>query len=251
MVLASAAVGPAPGPDPADAPTVDPDDPPAEVAADAVTQLRYRDHAFEYWIRERNRTDGSVRGGIAADVRVQHSAERVRVKVYRSAFYEGWTEPSDPHLDFYGTSATRHQRYGPDGAWQRVTRGGYVYRRNPQFRPWDAGTFRGANATVRRENATALVLVFTDRDVVDAVGPALENTTGERVTVVVRKRPSPHLARVAYRGRTGTEVVRRTYLVSGVGSTVVERPDRAPPAPVTQALHRTGPGFWRIVGWLP
>ena len=81
--LVVAAVGYAIGPDPGvqSVPMVDTDERPAEVVADAATQLHVRDHTWNLRLWERNLTTGSVSGGILWQMRVQHSQNRIRITI--------------------------------------------------------------------------------------------------------------------------------------------------------------------------
>lgn len=248
LLLAGFVVGPAPT-DTADAPEVDTSDPPSEVAADAVAELRVRDHTVERWYRKVNTTSGERRGGIAYRVRVDHDDREVRVHTYPEVYYEGITRPSDARYEFYGTTAVRWQRAAPGGHWRRTPRHGYVYEHYPSEVTDFEDAFRGAEAVVVAENVSKLVIRVTDEETLDAHF-ASPNATQRRLVVVVDKRPEPHLARITYTARGPDYRQRSTYDVSEVGTTDARRPGRAVPPWATHGAIRSLAGLERIGSWL-
>ena len=246
LLVAGFVVGPAP---PEDPPSIDADDPPATVAANALAQLDARDHTLERWLYRENATTGAVSGGILYRITIEHSAGEVRVRNYPGALASGeWTTPSAYSYRFFGTRIVKYQRIG-DGPWRRVVGGGFVYDKGARSLARYAPAVRRANVTVATENATHLVLSITESRVVDrfaGFSPA-RNVSDDTVRLVVRKGSTPHLQRAVYRGRTDDGVYRERHVIRNFGSAEARPPDGVPGTGASDAIARTVLGVERIV----
>lgn len=249
LLVAGFVVGPAPLQDP---PSIDADDPPATVAADALAQLDARDHTLERWLYRENATTGNVSGGILYRITIDHSAGEVRVRNYPDALAPGaWTGRSASSYRFFGTRIVTYQRIG-DGPWRRVVGGGYVYDDGAKSLARHAPAVRRANVTVATENATHLVLSITEGPVVDrfaGFSPA-RNVSNDTVRLFVRKGSKPHLQRAVYRGRTGAGVYRERHAIRHFGTAEARAPDGVPGTGASDAIARTVLGVERIVEWV-
>ena len=250
VVIAGFVVGPAPV---GEGPTIDPADPPATIAGDALESLEYRDHTEELWLYRRNATSGDVAGGIAYRVTVEHSAGEVRVRNYPGALSRGeWTNRSADSYRFFGTRVVRYQRLGEAGRWRRISQAGVTYDREGSGLSASATVVRRANATLAAENATHLVVTVREQAVVNRLAsfsPA-RNATQDRVRIVVRKGTDPHLAAVVYEGRTHEGTYRERHVVTNVGTADARRPRDGPGTGASDPIARTLLGAERIVDWI-
>lgn len=246
LLVAGFLVGPAPV-DAADAPAVDTGDPPAAVAADAVEQLRYRDHTVAEWWRFENRSTGEVGGGIFYRLEISHEHRRIHALGYGGVYRDEWTAPTDSHGEVFAGSLASYDR-SPGGPWQRAGSTRATYRRDVSSLGRTADVLRNADASVASENATTLVVVSRDPEVLEAYGVDPENDASVRF--VVAKGEAAHLSRVVVSAQREEYDVRRTLVVTDVGSTDAAPPADVPPAPATGALARAVAGLERLFGGL-
>ena len=247
IVVAGYVVGPNPGVQ--SAPAVDVDEPPPEVVADATAQLWVRDHTWEQWTQERNLTTGAARGGIVAQVRVQHSRKRVRVTQWDFLYEENETvEPTDPPV--YEGFSRRHAAWGSwtdEDDWNRITGIEPVYGPRSSAPVYYNSQFRNASMTVVSENESALAVRTSDERALEALemSGAPGNVT---VTFVVAKTENPYLSRVTVRHQRNESVDVNTYRVSAVGNTTAPKPDGVPAVTPVEVVRRTYFGVESLLG---
>lgn len=245
--LIVATVGYAVGPEPGiqSAPTVDTDGPPSEVVADAATQLRVRDHTYELWQVERNRTTGSVNGGILWRMRIQHSRDRIRSVVWDGHSRSNDTvEPTErPEREGFSNRYTVWVNDTDDAkGWHR-----YESRIEPLYQPTTASPvrypseLRNVSMETVAENETTLIVRTSNEQALEALhfGGSRGNVT---ITFVVAKTDDPYLSRVTVREEMNDRVDVTTLRVSAVGTTTAKRPDPLPPTTPVEVFRRSAMG---------
>lgn len=246
VCLVVGAVGYALGPDPGvrSAPAVDADERPSQVVADAAAQLWVRDHTWELWVEERNRTTGRVSGGIRWRMRVQHSRDRVRIVVWDVPAQANETVgPADPpeRRGF----ATRYQGWvtSPDADGWRRHDAAYGPTASAPVR--SVAGLRNASMTVVSENETALVVRTSDERAMGAL--QMGGRGNVTATFVVAKTADPYLSRVTVRQEADGTVEVTVVDVSDVGTTTAPRPDSIPQVTLTEVAQRTLLGLKSLV----
>lgn len=241
-ILAAGYVAGAPR-DPGTGPTVDLAEPPGEVVADALADLRYRDHVLEWHLVVTNRTAGTSQGGLAFRAHIEHSERRVRLRVWPTALS---TPPDDRGLStvFFGTDALKYEGTPERGHWARIVDGGVRYDEGGVadlgMRP---AVLRNATWAVS-ENESALVLRQTDPAVLRRTRPNENYRRNASMTVVVAKGEDPRLRRVTFVNRTAG--ARETFVVREYGTATAPRPNGVPPVTVTEVLARSVRGLERL-----
>lgn len=211
-----------------------------------------------------------IAGGVLSRTAVNYSTERVRIRTYPTILHEGYTEADAPHVGLQASRFGRWGRWGPNGSWSRTIQTWEDPPRN--FSPYTSGEhpsvqsglpgvdpadLRRSEASIHRENGTTMVIEFTAGPALDRFSGSLAwdllsggNATSERLLVVVRKGPVPHVARMEYTARGPSTLVRHSLLVSHVDATGVPHPDRTPPTAATGGVARAVAGVERILGWI-
>lgn len=250
LCLVVAAVGYAVGPDPEvrSAPNVDTDERPAKVVADAAAQLHVRDHTWELWLREQNRTTGNVSNGILWRVRVQHSQDRFRIAQWGPP--DGSTESVEPtdQPARYGYSR-RYAAWGKlpeEDEWRRYSGVEPTYGEKSSAPLSSTSQLRNVPMEIVSENETALVVRTSDERILSALraNPKRGKVTA---TFTVTKTDDPYLVRYTVRHVTDEEVTVWTKHVSEVGTTTAPEPDGVPAITPMEVIRRTFFGLKSLV----
>lgn len=250
LCLVIAAIGYAVGPDSEvrSAPSVDTDERPAEVVADAAAQLYVRDHTWDLRIREQNRTTGNVSEGILWRVRVQHSQDRFRITQWRPP--NGSTESVEPtdQPARYGYSR-RYAAWGKlpeEGEWRRYSGVEPTYGEKSSVPLSSTSQLRNASMDIVSENETALVVRTSDERALSAL--QVNHKRGKvTATFTVTKTDDPYLARYTVRHVTDEEVTVWTRHVYDVGTTTAPEPDGVPVITPMEVVRRTFFGLKSLV----
>lgn len=242
IVLLVAAVGYAVGPEPdvRSAPTVDTDESPSAVVADAASQLWVRDHTWELWVRERNRTSEHVVEHVVWRVRVQHSRSRFRATTWdRPDGPNETVEPTDQPMRYgYSRRYAAWGRLSGEDEWRRYSGVEPVYEPKTTAPIIATSGLRNASMTVVSENASTLVVQTSDERALSAFRS--DYPRGEvTVTFVVAKTENPYLARYTVRQETNRTVTVTTARVSDVGTTTAPEPEGVPSVTPMEVVRRT------------
>jgi len=237
LVAAAVVVGPAPPSD--GAPSVQTEDPPPELAGDAVENIGTRPRVSELRSVRLNDSDDQF----VFRTRIDPNDRRL--------FFESRDFEAVPGGRNY---STRYAAFVTPGAtwWVESPRLDAGVRRGPtlwadlQHGPFvDRSRLRKADWRVAHRNDSSITVVFTGEEAIRAMGTAPGADGSNRVAVTVSTSGEPHLQRLVVEHSEDSELYRSTYTYSEVDTAAVEGPERVP-AYVERLHWRAERGFARI-----
>ncbi|WP_435360901.1 hypothetical protein [Haloarchaeobius sp. DFWS5] len=246
LMVTATVIGPAPVTD--DGPTVSADDPPAEVVADSLADLKKRPHVTEVWITETNETSGYYRHGIVKRLTLEPGSERASRQLWAGGFQTN-TTPDDPAQSTYTIG---------ESSWYEETPGDW-YRQQPhaQTYTWiSAGDVVHSATPLGRlkpsaveRNDSAMTVTYTSAAALGTFGISVPENVTARVDVVVALGPTPHVLRVIESIDGDHTHFVRTYRIQEMGSASVTVPEHVP-ATAERLVWRAERGLARIGSWV-
>ncbi|WP_435363107.1 hypothetical protein [Haloarchaeobius sp. DYHT-AS-18] len=240
-------VGPAPAG--ADAPEISPDDPPAELAADAIGNIGARPHVVTFHLHTSNvsRFEDDTQT-VGYRLTVEPETEMRLLEMWPQYPYNNTVD--DPHIDFL---ATRYAYWGEwkDGSWRRADDrpvGRLGWSLSDRFDDLENAA-RTADASVISQTASSKTIEYTDRSVNWVFGVSAQDNYSVRTLVTVATDDESHLERVVAERTNGSAMTRFEYRFTKVDTATVETPDHVP-ATAERLVWRAEHGLDRMASWV-
>lgn len=210
------------------------------VVENATRRLAHRDYVLEFGLRTRNHTTGNRSAVPYARVSYENSADRLHARIWPNRFRDDRPMETGPPRRVWV------HRDGP-GWISPPGESGWHPSSDPLFherRPDDPLTnyvIDRGNLTVRTDNATHYVVV--GRDPGRTVDRDLE---AFRLTVVVAKRPDPHLVSATATREFPRAITHERFAVVQYRNATAPRPKRVPSTTIEEIVGRAAAGIDRL-----